>query len=899
VTIPGKTFHLDVQLNPAGKWGVKMTGDINGPLGVMVVMSKDFKQAELNIKHRENVYAHITCNGNVEMNGIIPKKFKYATSYKFFEGPAFTMQKEEGQAKVRFDGFSDKKVFTVEFTPTGGVDGKVDLSLESTNPGFKYMFEITQGGKSYFKQEGTRTVTADDADKWQAIETSHTFMAQDSPIYKWHCKYMTYPVPCATSSEQTQKYFFDKKNKNFLLNKFSYESDIIFGGKKFSSMKIDTTKTPFVVVYDVPQAPSYYPLEGKVDLTFTPKENFGSNFHLTYVKNGKQVVSFKQDRTITNDATKFEIAEERDVEISEEFYNMNQWYGKMCFPVAHWMKATQSRKFFFDKVNKNFLFNKMLYQDKVILDGAVFAEYKINTVNAPYVFSIDHPIGVPAWYPTDGKFDLTFEPKANFGFHMIYTIVHDGVTHVSGDHDVTVVNNADKFEVNELSKQTMDEDSSFYAGHCRMSYPIPCHKQVEVARKLFVDKKNTNFLFNKMTYDNQVKLDGKVVKTVKLDTVNTPYVLTWDEPKAPIWTPSPINMFGLKKWMVTVDHKAGTSLVVSSNLADMKLTIMRKPNMFVEFIRNGETYLKASSEITPNFINTQLNTKMYFPTGSVFCIRSAHIGCYDKYEADLKVFVDLKNKNVYLNKFSINAFVKKNDETHIEFEESTKVSPYVLKINAPHMLPQLFDDPRRNTLEVTINHQEGKSLHIQTNAPEMSSFKVTTDGVQRKLELNGEELVVVDYTKADKKFKQVLQLPNREHVTISLDWTTWDIQTNKVHMKIEAPTRKFNVDIDYFIGQAGKMKVTFHGENPMLGKYTLQRNVNWNVDANQIDAKWTGQASFAKGPLAIFSPIATDAKVNYSIANMVLNANIAKTIAGQKWGLDVSQNKISLISGRP
>ena len=124
--------------------------------------------------------------------------------------------------------------------------------------------------------------------------------------------------------------------------------------------------------------------------------------------------------------------------------------------------------------------------NKVMLDGVRFSQYKIDTVNAPYVFSFEEP-KVPAWYPFEGKFDLTFEPKTNFGFHMVYAFAHDGKTLVSGDHDVTVVNNADKFEVKELSKQTMDEDSSFYAGHCRL-YPFPCNKQVEVVRKLFVDK---------------------------------------------------------------------------------------------------------------------------------------------------------------------------------------------------------------------------------------------------------------------------------------------------------------------------------------------------------------------------------------------------------------------------
>ena len=77
-----------------------------------------------------------------------------------------------------------------------------------------------------------------------------------------------------------------------------------------------------------------------------------------------------------------------------------------------------------------------------------------------------------------------------------------------------------------------------------------------------------------MTYDYEVKIDGKVVKTVKLDTVNTPYILTWIEPRTPFWTPSPINMFGLKKWMVIVDHKAGKQLVVKSNLELVEVSKM-------------------------------------------------------------------------------------------------------------------------------------------------------------------------------------------------------------------------------------------------------------------------------------------------------------------------------------
>ena len=43
------------------------------------------------------------------------------STYTFVDGPTFTMKKEEGQAKIHFDGFSPKKVFTIEFIPTDGM----------------------------------------------------------------------------------------------------------------------------------------------------------------------------------------------------------------------------------------------------------------------------------------------------------------------------------------------------------------------------------------------------------------------------------------------------------------------------------------------------------------------------------------------------------------------------------------------------------------------------------------------------------------------------------------------------------------------------------------------------------------------------------------------------------
>merc|ERR1719186_1253071 len=288
----------------------------------------------------------------------------------------------------------------------------------------------------------------------------------------------------------------------------------------------------------------------------------------------------------------------------------------------------------------------------------------------------------------------------------------------------------------------MDEQSLLYAMHCKAAYPLPCPKAVDVTRKVFVDKKNKNFLFNKMSYDKEVKIDGMVVTTIKLDTVNTPYQLTWTQPKAPFWMPSPINMFGLPVWTVTVDHKAGKELVMTSNLADMKLTIKRQPKIFVEFIKHQETHLLLDAEINANVIDADLKTMLYMPTGSIFCpTGSTSAECYHKYEAEFKAHVDRKSKIVFLNKFSIIADIKKNNVHMIETEINTMVTPCVIKVKAPTVFPMIFHDPRRHTLDVTVEYREGEMLHIITNAPEMTSLKISYNGVQGVIELNGGKTV--------------------------------------------------------------------------------------------------------------------------------------------------------------
>merc|ERR1719402_880316 len=233
---------------------------------------------------------------------------------------------------------------------------------------------------------------------------------------------------------------------------------------------------------------------------------------------------------------------------------------------------------------------------------------------------------------------------------------------------------------------------------------------------------------------------------------------------------------------------------------------------------------------------------LYIPSGSIFCVPQSYFeGCYNKWEGELK----------------------------------------------------LFDNPHKHSLDLTVDHQEGKLLHIQTNNPEVSSFKIID---QSKLELNGKELV--DYKISDKQLTLTYELPGGERTNLQLDWNQWMNPKNKGLLKIETSAAKFNLDVDYDVTDVknGQMMINIHGENTKIGKYEFLRKADWNVNSAKVVITWDGKTQFDKGPLAMFSPIATKAHVDYDVTNMVLTANIDKDIAGQKWRFEVTDNKVSLSS---
>merc|ERR1711902_316496 len=141
----------------------------------------------------------------------------------------------------------------------------------------------------------------------------------------------------------------------------------------------------------------------------------------------------------------------------------------------------------------------------------------------------------------------------------------------------------------------------------------------------------------------------------------------------PSWMSSTRDMFGVDQVEVRAWHQVGKELKIETNVGEMKLTVRRTPDNFVEFIRMGETMLKSKTDVTPATFTTTIDTLFYLPSNSmlskVFCMYGK--GCFNKRQGHMKVVVDRVNKNAFMNKFSVESTVHKDDRMALEMSVNT------------------------------------------------------------------------------------------------------------------------------------------------------------------------------------------------------------------------------------
>merc|ERR1712004_488058 len=109
-------------------------------------------------------------------------------------------------------------------------------------------------------------------------------------------------------------------------------------------------------------------------------------------------------------------------------------------------------------------------------------------------------------------------------------------------------------------------------------------------------------------------MGGQKFQEKKLDTTKMPYELIWYQPISPSWMSSARDLFGVDQVEVRAWHQVGKELKIETNVGEMKLTVRRTPDYFVEFIRMGETMLKSKTDVPPATFTTTIDTLFYLPS---------------------------------------------------------------------------------------------------------------------------------------------------------------------------------------------------------------------------------------------------------------------------------------------
>merc|ERR1711963_329849 len=396
------------------------------------------------------------------------------------------------------------------------------------------------------------------------------------------------------------------------------------------------------------------------------------------------------------------------------------------FEVKSVEKMDKTRNFFFDKVNKAQLINKMKIEEEVTLDGQTWYHIKYDNTAPKTAFLFTYlPYNMDqAWTYEGGR-----EHTANGGFTLTHKITHGEkvIQEAEWVFDVKA-NDGSKFEMEHLHKMTMTEESPFYS--MVYWYAGRYGKNVERKMTVFFDKIHKSILFvPKMKMDTTLTLDGEKIsefvfdntqakKHIKFfyspDAYTKDYLFTdeWEYP----------GFSGIK---CKIDFKGGG---VSTYNYDGEYSWVNNANKFE--VKSNE---KANQEAN----------------GPHYGMDYWLVGTYWKSAVVTRTFTyEKKNRNFLLGKIHFESKVMADGERFYEAKLDTRSTPYTM----------------------VWFHKPVKELKIETNLPEVQSMNVTSAGPTKKFEFNGKEVATVDFDSSSKKASHTMHLPSGKDLTIDLAW---------------------------------------------------------------------------------------------------------------------------------
>merc|ERR1711931_74554 len=476
----------------------------------------------------------------------------------------------------------------------------------------------------------------------------------------------------------------------------------------------------------------------------------------------------------------------------------------------------------------------------------------------------------------------------------------------------TVSNNA-KFEMTLNTQMTLSSKSMVYK-FLSEKYPYGAFNTRNNKVKIFVNKKNKNLLAPKFKVEVHLEKDGEKVVDLTADTTGSPYVFKLTAP----------NFF--KRWGIsqpsidiTVDHKIGSSLLIDANILgglhlegkrgdnakngrDVSLMVQKggvemfKITWSTEKINNKKEFkfiLHDTLDVNPESIlykNLISNYKILTP----FTSRTG----------EFEIYVNKKGKNLLLNKFYVKGKVMKDGNKALDLLVTTDEKPYKFELFAPALLDKI--KPGMTEAKISVDHNPGESLEIKTNFEKFTGLKIykTGSGNERKVELNGKELVMGDYTLTDNSFSTKITVGD-DYLEPKITWEGKLPQTkeeaeafmlkNNIMVKVTGSKRNLDLslnwkmtkpDFNFGTPENGKISLNAKGNNPRWGDYSLSRDIDWKAENKVIEVNWTGMAQFAQGTLATATPIETSFKFKVLLDKTDLIGKFMKKINGKEYSIE-------------
>merc|ERR1712123_276982 len=153
------------------------------------------------------------------------------------------------------------------------------------------------------------------------------------------------------------------------------------------------------------------------------------------------------------------------------------------------------------------------------------------------------------------------------------------------------------------------------------------------------------------------------------------------------------------------------------------LSIERSNVLIVKVEQNKKLMWEYKSEIIKN-VNTdalrEFEAKSAFtmdPSSKLYEIIKAKypLGAFTTRENYVHLKVDKAHTNLLLPKFLLHAEVKKDSALVLDFTADTFGKPYLFKLNAPNLRALLPYERSAEGIEITVDHDIGKSIDIKSN----------------------------------------------------------------------------------------------------------------------------------------------------------------------------------------